>query len=551
MKTTNKTLIAALIQLTLAGAAQADTAQVSSVGDVQRNIEQNRFGQPPAGSEEKAVQTAPQGDMTRTAISKLVRVEVEGNIERKKIQNYFSDMIGKPVTEAQLDSFNGWVWGVITRSGYLAYASTSQQLEGDGSVLRVNVLQPTVRTLRVAAENESVSRRYEKLLISRFSDVVLPGKPLDLQYLENRIASANFDLPIDIHASIQQSDPGKVDLVLHVKEVPPELGKFAGGFLQGNNYGLRQYGRAQMLGSVAFGGFTPFSELTLTGLAADGIGFTRAEYEFPTETLKGKVRLWGSYTESRSVLDNDTDTRGRTSEYGASLTNVIGTTRDAVFKSRLELMTRHTTSSLVLNGIEQENLRDNKARLAFSADNDALSLDHYRYELSFTSGRYSTMGSYNKQELSGQVERTLSDDGKWLGSVRFHGQLASTNLDSYDKISLGGVNGVRAYSTDDGVGDEGLVLSLDLIKHFGNNQYVGVFYDAGVVKPNRNPVAGAFNNSYTLQGAGVEFGGRLYKALSYSLTVAKGLGPYAGYVDRSIESSPRNLRFLFAVSNQF
>lgn len=547
MKMIQKTMIAALIQLSLAGLVRAE----ASVGDVQRNIEQNRFDQLPGGSMEKPAAAPAQGEMTRTTIAKLVRVQVEGELARKQIQDYFGTQLGKPVTVAQLDQFNSWVWEIMRRSGYLAYVSTSQQVEGDGSVLVIKVLQPTVRTLRVAAENESVSRRYEKLLISRFSDVVLPGKPLDLQYLENRIASANFDLPIDIHASIQQSDPGRVDLVLHVKEVPPALGKFAGGFMQGNNYGLRQYGRAQMLGALAIGGFTPFSELTLTGLASDGIGFTRAEYEFPTEMLAGKIRLWGSYTESRSVLDQTTDTRGRTSEYGASLTNVIATTRDAIFKSRLELMTRNTTSSLVLGGVQLEQLRDDKARLVLAADNDALSLDHFRYELSLTSGRYSTMGSYNKQELSGQVERSLSDDGKWIGSVRFHGQLASTNLDSYDKISLGGVNGVRAYSTDDGVGDEGVVISLDLIKHFGINQYVGVFYDAGVVRPNRNAVAGAFNDSYSLQGAGLEFGGSIYKGLSYSLSVAKGLGPYAGYVEGNIESHPRNLRFLFAVSNQF
>jgi hemolysin activation/secretion protein len=117
-------------------------------------------------------------------------------------------------------------------------------------------------------------------------------------------------------------------------------------------------------------------------------------------------------------------------------------------------------------------------------------------------------GSYNK--LSFEVARLQSVGGGPLslyGEAR--GQLASKNLDSSEKMELGGAYGVRAYPEGEAYGDQGYILtaearlrlaSLSEWTH-GNLQAVA-FADHGEVTINKNPWA-AGTNSRSLSAAGV------------------------------------------------
>lgn len=67
-------------------------------------------------------------------------------------------------------------------------------------------------------------------------------------------------------------------------------------------------------------------------------------------------------------------------------------------------------------------------------------------------------------------------------------QLAGENLDSSEKFSLGGVNGVRAYPSGEGTGDEGWMVQVELRYPHGRwTPYV--FQDLGDARTNANPTA--------------------------------------------------------------
>jgi hemolysin activation/secretion protein len=87
-------------------------------------------------------------------------------------------------------------------------------------------------------------------------------------------------------------------------------------------------------------------------------------------------------------------------------------------------------------------------------------------------------------------------------SFTLSGQWANKNLDSSEKFSLGGANGVRAYPQGEGIGDEGYLASLELRHDFTNTLQATVFYDTGSVTINRNPF-GAAATDRTLSGVGV------------------------------------------------
>ncbi len=94
-------------------------------------------------------------------------------------------------------------------------------------------------------------------------------------------------------------------------------------------------------------------------------------------------------------------------------------------------------------------------------------------------------------------------------SAAINGQFASKNLDSSEKMELGGMYGVRAYPEGEAYADEGYVLNLEaryLLPKYsdtmpGQMHLIG-FVDTGSVTTHKHPwMAGP--NSRTLSGAGV------------------------------------------------
>jgi hemolysin activation/secretion protein len=95
-------------------------------------------------------------------------------------------------------------------------------------------------------------------------------------------------------------------------------------------------------------------------------------------------------------------------------------------------------------------------------------------------------------------------------SAAINGQVASKNLDTSEKMELGGMYGVRAYPEGEAYGDRGYVLNLEarwLLPKLtatlpGQVQLIG-FIDSGSVNINKSPWPGSGINQRTLSGAGI------------------------------------------------
>ena len=122
---------------------------------------------------------------------------------------------------------------------------------------------------------------------------------------------------------------------------------------------------------------------------------------------------------------------------------------------------------------------------------------------------YKTNGTFNKQNI--QLSRIQQLPEKFTLNFVADAQFASKNLDTSEKMSLGGPTGVRAYPTGEASGDEGYRYSLDLRYSLGNFPYFGditplIFYDYGRIKQFKNKevsTAPVTNNEYSLSGYGL------------------------------------------------
>ena len=153
-------------------------------------------------------------------------------------------------------------------------------------------------------------------------------------------------------------------------------------------------------------------------------------------------------------------------------------------------------------GYTQANINFTRGDLDLSKVPSSLSGDQ-------TTTGYKTNGSFNKQNI--QLSRIQQLPEKFTLNFVADAQFASKNLDTSEKMSLGGPSGVRAYPTGEASGDEGYRYSLDLRYGLGNFPYFGditplIFYDYGRIKQFKNKDVSTTvvaNNEYSLSGYGL------------------------------------------------
>ncbi|CAL7960399.1 putative ShlB/FhaC/HecB family hemolysin secretion/activation protein [Gammaproteobacteria bacterium] len=141
--------------------------------------------------------------------------------------------------------------------------------------------------------------------------------------------------------------------------------------------------------------------------------------------------------------------------------------------------------------------------LGFSLGNLNLEGNQGSYALDQTGP--GTSGIYSK--FSFFTSRIQYITEKTSLNLKLNGQLALHNLDSSEQFSLGGPDGVRAYSTGDANGDHGFVATAELSRVLWNEVKVSGFYDFGYIIQHYKTYAGSNGaigkNSYALDSVGI------------------------------------------------
>ena len=119
-----------------------------------------------------------------------------------------------------------------------------------------------------------------------------------------------------------------------------------------------------------------------------------------------------------------------------------------------------------------------------------------------TDGRYVRLsyGASRSQQLTSST----------FMSIALSGQRANKNLDTSEKFSLGGADGVRAYPQGEDIGDEGYMVNLELRQKMVSTLQGLLFYDTGSVTTNRDMFDPSLPKSRKLAGAGVGVDVRLF-----------------------------------------
>lgn len=239
------------------------------------------------------------------------------------------------------------------------------------------------------------------------------------------------------------------------------------------------------------------------GLAKLGAAYTSMDYrlgkEFAVLEAKGTAKissLYGSYPLLRSRTNN---LYAQLSYDSKKFHDTADATQSVTDKNGKIWM-------LNINGDERDNWGGG------GAGNYSLTWTNGKIDILSPLAAYidlltaNTNGNFNKVNASATRLQSLGENSTLYGTIS--GQWASKNLDTSEKMGLGGVGGVRAYPGGEAYGDQGYVMNVELRHSLpAMDAFAGVlqaiaFVDTGTVTLSHD-VFSEGSNRRTLSGAGV------------------------------------------------
>ena len=490
---------------------------------------------PGAGSQ---IQQLPQTPVPQKAPPEI-RIESgiapvkPGAVESKILVNTLRITGAKAYSEAELLALTDFVSGSklsltdlrnmaakitahYSKQGYFAANAflPAQQIKDNTVTLAVTEGQYGQVILR----NES---RLSNTQANRLLDGLKPGGPITNDPLESRLLLLSDTPGVEVKSTlIPGALPGTSDLLV---DITP--GRLVSGSVDADNAGNRYTGEYRLGATVNLNNPLGLGDLASLRAITSGSGlkYGRASYQVPF----GRATIGAAYSRLdyalgkefaplgangmatvASVYGNYTLIRSRDTNLYAGLNYDHKKFQDRVtlFSSVIDRKINVLTANL--NGNHQDSLGGGGVS-NFSLGLSAGTLDiQTPAALAADAISARTQGSYSKLAFNASRLQQVTNGLSFFAGIS--GQAASKNLDPSEKMSLGGMDGVRAYPQGEGFGDQGYLVNLEarlLLPKAetlpGSVNLIG-FVDGGSVTINKNPwVAGSNITNLAAYGVGL------------------------------------------------
>ncbi len=453
----------------------------------------------------------------------------EGMATQQELQRVVQNAVGTNLGVADLQRVADRVTAALRAKGHFLARAYLPKQDVTGGIVEIAIVQ--ARSDGRVSFNRAVEVRIRPQTLQAMVDAAIkPDQPLRESELERALLLIN-DLPgISARAVLEPGSlPGTTRITANVTE-----GDLLTGSMWVDNYGNRFTGSWRGNGLVSIN--DPFrigDEAQVMVSGSDGLVHGRISYAAPigARGLRGDL----SYSYMRYKLVEGAallDAKGSAQTFGAGatyplirrrnfrLTGNAGYEYAALedrafgFTIRDKLVHRGTAG---VTGDHSDQLGGG-GFVNWSASISAGHLDLSNVPADETADRTGprTAGSFTR--LNWALSRTQQITRKLTFSASYLGQYAGGNLDSSEKFSLGGPNGVRAFPVGEATADQGHLFNFELRQAVSMGfkeaalHLIG-FVDTGHVTLNKKQWLGSVTNatgknSYWLSGAGVgvEFG---------------------------------------------
>ncbi len=451
----------------------------------------------------------------------LLRIKGATRFSEAELHALVADSEGKELSLGELRQLAERITQHYREHGYLLARAYLPAQEVRGGEIEIAVLEG--RLGQVTVDNEA---RLGGAALAPLSQL-LPGEVVNDEALEKNLLLLS-DLPgVEIRSTLRPgATVGASDLLVDVAPGPRIVGS-----VDADNYGDRFSGQYRLGGTIAFNNpLRSGDQAAVRAVASDeGMNYLRASYQLPVGPWGSRVGVAGSdmrYKLGETLAPLQATGEAQTGSLYVSHPIV----RSRVLNLNAVLQYDHlrlgdrlgATDTIVdrtldnwsagVSGDFQDGVGGGGGN-SFSVlyTDGHLGLDSTTQAIDAITAR--TEGHFGKLAMSWLRLQRLTDANSLYISA--YAQIASRNLDSSQKFSLGGANGVRAYPQNEAPGDEGYLLTIEA-RHAMTLSWPGLwqlvaFVDTGHVTLNENPWSAAANHR-TLSGAG------------FGLNVAQGRG---------------------------
>jgi hemolysin activation/secretion protein len=341
------------------------------------------------------------------------------------------------------------------------------------------------------------------------------GDAVHLDALDNRLMLVN-DIPgVQVQGTLRPGKaPGSTELLIDAEPAP-----LMAGSLDADNFGGYYTGEFRLAGTLDVN--SPLrlgDQLNLRLLTSDKKQrYYRVAYQVPVGS--SLTRLGASVSNMSYRLGRDfdiLDAHGKASIVSLFVQQPLLRSRNFTLQAQLQYDDKSMRDAMDLFEIvNRKHVGLWTASLNGSRDDGLLGGGRSAMYLSYGIGSlqlrdpnsrqgdrlYSrAAGRFGKANIT--LLRMQNLPGPFMLSAQFNAQLASKNLDSSEKFSLGGPFGVRAFANGAASGDEGWQGSLDLRYLPFPGLQLAAFFDKGAVRLSKRPWASG-RNSQQLSAMGI------------------------------------------------
>lgn len=461
--------------------------------------------------------TAEPGDGQKIAVSAF-RIGGEPPVPESELLRLIDGEAGKELTLGELNGLADKITKYLRQKGFLVAFSYIPAQDINNGVVELAVAPGKYGQIKITGAARISPDRLKTMLFAASPGMIITRVPL-----ERALLLVNDLSGVSVKATLTPGDAaGTADLVLEAADTASVSGAaYADNW--GNTYtGRGRFGVQLVAGDISGQG----DDLSIGGLISQNSRLT--DYNLGYNLLAGNsglrfgvnhFRMDYSLGESYAALGatgqatvtsydlNYPFIRSRAFNLYANLGYVDKRLRDDLAASAVS---SSKTSHLVNLG-----LAGNFADSWLGGGNNTFSLGCTFGRLNIKDAATAasdaitaqTAGGFTKTAFNWQRRQDLAENLDV--SLNFTGQLADKNLDSSEKIFLGGADGVRAFPQGEAAGDDGYKLTGELswrltgLSGPKKDLYLNVFYDYGSVTVNHNPWAGAGDNRRSLMGAGL------------------------------------------------
>jgi len=465
---------------------------------------------------------------------KFQGVTILGDMELKGIVEPFTNT---PMTYEQMLEIGMVVEQYYRKNNYLARAILPPQDMADG-VLTVEVIESVFSKVEIEQELEDLpnTQAHVSAIIEAQQKV---GEPLNSKSLDRALALAN-DLPgMSAQGSLRQGrEAGETELLLKLYQ-----GRTRQAELTMDNGGSRSTGAMRLMASLTW--FNPndlADMLNVVAVHTRGSDYARLAYSVPVGTDGWRMGMNVSAMNYEVVVGE----QGMVGAVGRAVTQGMewvypllrADDRSATVTVTADAKKFQNTSAqgLLMSDYEAKVMAAQVA--GFYRDLNpgggtgtySLQLSHGNINLDGSLSQQTdattvqTEGVFNKVRVSGTWQQSLTTQTSAF--ISYTGQLADKNLDSSEKMQLGGMNGVRAYPTGEGSGTDAQLIQLELRHNLESGINLTGFYDWGQLWLQHDPSypGGPQNNRNTYKGFGASIGYTNDDGVNFKATWARKQG---------------------------